>query len=83
MLGDAQQLDDRGQVAYDSADRRRAMADGMEGKASAAAVDARVTADVAQAKPATESTRMNNGRAAKARPNRSQASREAQKGITR
>ena len=58
MRGDAQQLDDRGQVAYDSADRRRAMAAGMEGKASAATVDARVTADVAQAKPATEATRM-------------------------
>lgn len=83
MRGEARQLDDRGQVAYDSAGRRRAMAAGMEGKADAATVDARVTADVAQGKPATEATRTSQGRATKARPNRSQASRQAQKGLTR
>ncbi len=83
LRGDAQPLDDRGQVAYDSADRRRAMAAGMEGKADAATVDARVTADVAQGKPATEVTRTSQGRAAKARPNRAQASRQAQRGLTR
>ena len=83
MRGDAQQLDDRGQVAYDSADRRRAMAASMDGKADAATVDARVTADVAQSKPATEATRTDQGRAPKARPNRALASRQAQKGLTR
>lgn len=83
LRGDAQQLDDRGQVAYDSADRRRAMAAGMEGKAAAATVDARVTADVAQGKPATEATRTSQGRAPKARPNRAQASKQAQKGLTK
>lgn len=83
LRGDAQQLDDRGQVVYDSAGRRRAMAASMEGKADAATVDARVTADVAQGKPATEATRTDQGRAPKARPNRSQANRQAQKGITR
>lgn len=80
MRGDDQQLDDRGQVAYDSAGRRRAMAAGMEGKADAATVDARLTADIAQGKPATEATRTDQGRTPKARPNRSQASQQAQKG---
>lgn len=79
MRGDAQLLDDRGQLAYDSAGRRRAMAAGMEGKADAATVDARVTADAAQGKPATEATRTTQGRAPKARPNRAQANRPAQK----
>lgn len=83
LRGDAQQLDDRGQVAYDSADRRRAMAAGMEGKADAATVDARVTADVAQGKPAIEATHTSQGRAPKARPNRGQASKQTQRGLTR
>lgn len=83
LRGDAQQLDGRGQAAYDSADRRRAMAAGMEGKADAATVDARVTADVAQGKPATEATRTGQGRTPKARPTRTTAGRQAQKGLTR
>lgn len=76
----AAELDDRGAVLYDSADRRQAMASQLDGKADAATIDARVRADVAQGAPATDATKSASSRTPKARPNRNQSTRQAQKG---
>lgn len=56
-VDEAHELQDRSEVLYDSAERRDAFAAELEGTADAQAVAARVTADVAQAVPATEATR--------------------------
>lgn len=80
---DADRVDGHAELAYDSVERRESMAALMEDKADAATVDARVTADVAQAQPATEATRNAPGRAPKARRNRATVGRQAQRSFSR
>lgn len=58
--------EDSGQ-AYDSAERREAMVQGLDHIENRAAVDARVRSDVAQGRPATEAVANAPGRAPKAR----------------
>lgn len=53
--------------AYDSAERRETMAEGLDHVENRAAVDARVRSDVAQGRPATDATAHAPGRAPKAR----------------
>jgi hypothetical protein len=62
--------EDAGQ-SYDSAERREAMAKGFDHIENRAAVDARVTSDVAQGRPATDAVQHAPGRAPKARKTRS------------
>lgn len=56
--------------AYDSAERREAMAEGMDHIENKAAVEARVRSDVAQGRPAAEATTSAPSRAPKARTTR-------------
>ncbi len=67
--------------AYDSAERREAMAEGMDHIENKAAVEARVRSDVAQGRPATEATTSGPSRAPKARKTRgtSQTARTVQR----
>ncbi len=67
--------------AYDSAERREAMAEGMDHIENKAAVEARVRSDVAQGRPATEATTTAPSRAPKARATRGtpQTARTAQR----
>ena len=58
--------EDAGQ-SYDSAERREAMAQGLDHIENRAAVDARVRSDVAQGRPATDAVTNAPGRAPKAR----------------
>ena len=62
--------EDAGQ-SYDSAERREAMAQGLDHIENRAAVDARVRSDVAQGRPATDAVGHAPGKAPKARKTRS------------
>lgn len=68
--GRPDRLRDDGHVAYDSAERRQSMAEGLDHIENKAAVDARVRSDVAQGRPATDATAAAPGRAPKARKTR-------------
>lgn len=71
---------------YDSAERREAMARGLDHVENKAAVDARVLSDVAQARPATEAVASGPGKSPKARTSRggAQTTRTAQRpGLSR
>ena len=71
-------------VAYDSADRRAEMADQLDGVADQATVEARVLADTSQARPATEATKTDPGRSARARKGRKTPTKQVQRsGLTR
>lgn len=67
--------------AYDSAERREAMANGLDHVENRAAVEARVRSDVAQGRPATEAVRKSPGRAPKAR--RAQSGAQAARTVQR
>lgn len=69
-------------LAYDSAKRREALAHDIDGIENPVAVDARVRADVAQGRPATDAVAGHPGRAPKARrtKTKSQAARAAGRG---
>lgn len=71
-----------GSAAYDSAERREALAEHLEGTVdNQAAVEARVRADTSQGKPATEATRRTAAKSPKARRTRATVpSRQAQRG---
>jgi len=53
---------------YDSVERRRDLAAGLEGLAGAETIEARVLADINQARPASEAVATAPGKTAKARP---------------
>ncbi len=68
---DAAQLLDAAAEAYDSAERRQALAESLGHVGNQAAVDARVQSDVAQGRPATDAVTSAPRRAPKARRGRS------------
>ncbi len=68
---EAAQLLDAADEAYDSAQRRQALAESLGHLGNQAAVDARVQSDVAQGRPATDAVASAPGRAPKARRGRS------------
>jgi len=53
---------------YDSVERRRDLAAGLEGIADAETIEARVLEDINQARPASEAVATAPGKTAKARP---------------
>lgn len=67
----AEELRAQGALAYDSAERRAAMAEGLDHIENRAAVDARVRADVAQGRPAAHAVATPAAQAPKARKGRS------------
>lgn len=69
---------------YDSAERRQETAQGLDHIENRAAVEARMTADVAQARPATDAVAQAPGRAPSPRPNRQtpQVARQTQRGMS-
>lgn len=71
-VGQAEQLRESGEQLYDSAERREEMAAGMDGVADRETVAARVRADVAQGRPASEAVNRPPARAPKARRSRTQ-----------
>lgn len=80
---EVEELEQRAEVAYDSAERRQAMAEELRGVASQAEVAARVRADVSQALPAAEATRGAGRRPAKARRARGGQQQLQRPGLTR
>lgn len=79
--GRAAELREDAGPAYDSAERREAMAASLDHLGNPAAVDARVRSDVAQGRPATDAVTSTPGRAPKARKTRgsAQAARTVQR----
>lgn len=67
---DGDELREPGGHAYDSAERREEMAEGLDHVENRAAVEARVRSDVAQGRPASEATVGTPGRAPTARKTR-------------
>lgn len=67
----AGELLEEGALAYDSAERREAMAEGLDHIENRAAVDARVRADVAQGRPPAEAVANAPSQAPRARKSRS------------
>lgn len=74
--GEGDYLESQAEVAYDSADRREHMARDLESIGNDTAVQARVRADVSQARPATEATRPASKNAPKARRQRGAGARQ-------
>lgn len=78
----AEELGAEGGLAYDSAERRDAMAEGLDHLANRAAVDARVRADVAQGRPAADAVAAGPAQAPRARKGRKgpQTAQKVQRG---
>lgn len=79
--GNASSAETMGAVAYDSAERREALAQHLEGAVdNKAAVQARVRSDASQGRPATEATRRASAKSARTRRTRATVSgRQAQR----